>query len=260
MRVETLDPMRVTIDLADTGLQIFDGCPEAVDAYMSGDFITAADALAEAGQEQPAHAVRAMWHRTQGDRAAEARELAAAGQMVQSAEIAAEMDPVAAAEMFEHPVFARVLGRVGQVVEVEQLQRVSLAGVPAWVALDVVVRLPGESCTVVDWKTGKNHEESLVDRQLAVYGLYVREAYDLSPFEAIAVIHADLRGNTYRTIWPDEDQFGEASREIQASFARISELEASFRADPDLEGMFPMLPDGATACAACRFRGSCGRT
>ena len=163
-------------------------------------------------------------------------------------------------QMFTHPVFARVLERIDRVVEVEQLRRVTLAGVPCWVALDAVVRLPGQSCTVVDWKTGKNHDDEMVDRQLTVYGLYVREAYGITSQEAIAVIHADLRGNTFRTVWPDGEQFDRASAEIRSSFKQMSEVEASFRADPDVDGWFPQLEVGAAACGHCRFRGACRRT
>ena len=103
LRVETLEPIRIAIDLENENELLFRDSPAAVDAYMAGDFRTAADVLEQAGQEQAAHRIRALWHHTQGDRAAEARALAASGQLVESAEILASgSDAAEAAALFEH--------------------------------------------------------------------------------------------------------------------------------------------------------------
>lgn len=156
----------------------------------------------------------------------------------------------------DHPVFQRLLRVPGRILEVDRLHRDAVAGVPAYIAPDVVVDDGAGGRVVVDWKSGRVQDTATVDGQLAAYALYERER--AAPARVVGV-HADTRAGTHRTV-PFDDAV------LDATAAAIQERVAAMRAvlpDPDhddapVEG-FRRLEEGDPACARCRFRGPCGR-
>ena len=67
VEVSTLDPMTIALATNDPVSRVFEGCPEAVDPYLSGEGLAAAKALERAGQTEVAHLVRARHYQDAGD-------------------------------------------------------------------------------------------------------------------------------------------------------------------------------------------------
>jgi tetratricopeptide (TPR) repeat protein len=88
--------------LADEHVLVFKDCAEAVEPFLSGDYLTAAEALDASGQPQQAHLVRATFHQQVGATDEAASELEAAGEFEEAAQLRAFGDDAAgSAALFE---------------------------------------------------------------------------------------------------------------------------------------------------------------
>jgi tetratricopeptide (TPR) repeat protein len=102
VEVSTLGPMTVALATNDPVSRVFADCPEAVDPYLLGDGLTAADALERAGQTEVAHQVRARHYQEAGDDERAAAHFQAAGQHEQAAQLGAfSADPERSASLYE---------------------------------------------------------------------------------------------------------------------------------------------------------------
>ena len=87
LRIESFQPMQVTVDLADREHLLFTGCPPAVEPYLAGDVPATARALEREGQEQVSHLLLARFHKEQGQRERAAKHYEAAGRLLEAAEL-----------------------------------------------------------------------------------------------------------------------------------------------------------------------------
>jgi len=79
---------------------VFTGCPEAVDPYVHGDLMAAAQALESSGQERLANGLRAEYHRGRGEAQEAARYFEAAGRAQEAAELSDGSDAAHSATLF----------------------------------------------------------------------------------------------------------------------------------------------------------------
>lgn len=169
--------------------------------------------------------------------------------------------------LFDNPVFLRLTSVSDRIVEVEELNQVTLGGVPVWVSLDVLVRSEDDSLVIIDWKTGRSHNAETVANQLGVYGAYVLDRYLQVPIDGplhvpagrVKSMYVNLRDGEFETRTLDEGV-------VEATRERIAVSAAAMRAllhDQDeniaREQDFPMLPEGDPECQRCVFRRTCGR-
>jgi hypothetical protein len=143
-------------------------------------------------------------------------------------------------------------------LDVEALQSFQLAGTKVWVQLDLARRAEGV-IYVYDWKTGSS-EEPAVRQQLAIYGLYLRQAYP-------ELVHDTLRlqGLVYRLADDrllefdlDDALLQETQTVAGAGIARLRGLLLDDAANLAELRRFPMIDD-LSICRRCQFRELCGR-
>jgi tetratricopeptide (TPR) repeat protein len=92
----------VIVDLSDEASLLVQDCPAAVEPYLLGDFATAAEALAAAGQARLADLMRGAHHQQRGETEAAAAAYEAAGFIEEAAELRASgADHGASAELYE---------------------------------------------------------------------------------------------------------------------------------------------------------------
>ncbi len=159
---------------------------------------------------------------------------------------------------FECTTYKRLHQVPERLIEVEKLTKVDVGDVPVWVKLDALVSDGSGGAVVIDWKTGKHHQTSVVAAQLGVYGLYCTLLHDI-PADRIIAMHVNLRTGD-RTQHPIDDTVLEQARaDIQASAdamrTKLVDLPGNLAREED----FPKLPEGDERCAGCAFRRSCGR-
>jgi len=158
--------------------------------------------------------------------------------------------------LYENPIFKRILQVPERIRQIEVLNQMQLGGVPVWVKLDVLMEDGHGGLVIVDWKTGRSHDEEKVQDQLGVYGLYARR--DLG-VQQIKAVHVDLRSNQFSTHQVDEAQLQKSEAFVQESAAAMLELLTEPAENQGREADFDMLPEGSKACSRCRFRRDCGR-
>jgi tetratricopeptide (TPR) repeat protein len=102
VRIESLDPVTVVIDLDDAAARVFADCEAAVEPYLRGDLSVAAAALERAGQRERADLLLARFHQSRGASEDAAERFEAAGRWLEAAELRAERGEHArAAALFE---------------------------------------------------------------------------------------------------------------------------------------------------------------
>lgn len=157
-----------------------------------------------------------------------------------------------------HPIMLRIFDVPARVVEVEQLERVPVAGVPTWVSLDVLVEDGRGGYVVVDWKTGRHVNELSVSRQVALYAAYVQRRYDV-PASGVRGLIAYTRTKQFREVSCSPADLAEVRELVQQSAAEMR----AHGTDPDSDEApieaFDLLPEGSETCATCRYRRICGR-
>ena len=169
--------------------------------------------------------------------------------------------------LFDNRVFLRLTSVPGRIVEVERLEQLFVGDVPVWVSLDVLVSDGEGGFVVIDWKTGRAHDAETVVRQLGVYGAYVVQRYlrqdpgrvEADQLDRVKVMYVNLREETYDTRDLDLAAMRETLATIDTSSARMRELLVDVGENVAKEADFPMLEEGAEACAHCAFRRTCGR-
>jgi hypothetical protein len=150
----------------------------------------------------------------------------------------------------------RELGPAG-IVECEELNTLSVAGVKVWVSPDVILREAEERLVIVDWKTGTSSQRAETKRQLSIYGIYALQAHGGSAHELIGVEEDLCTGETH--VQPLKDwALEEARRYMEHSMRRMLGLLESRGRNVALIRDFP-LTDNLSACVACRFRRACDR-
>jgi len=160
--------------------------------------------------------------------------------------------------LFQHPVYQRMCEVPDRIVEVERLESILVGDVPVWVKLDALVSDGRGGLVVVDWKTGKSHEDEVIAAQLGVYGLYCIQQHRGSP-DRIVAMHVNLHSGERRTHPVDRATLDQSRQEIVASATR---MRSRLRSVPDnvaIEADFPMLDAGGRPCATCRYRRTCKR-
>ncbi len=102
VRVESLEPRTLVVDLEDSSDLAFDDCPEAVDPFLRGDLSVVATALERVGQAERAHSVAARFHKERGNVDEAAEHFVAIGRLLEAAELrAGNGESDLAAELFE---------------------------------------------------------------------------------------------------------------------------------------------------------------
>jgi tetratricopeptide (TPR) repeat protein len=112
VRIESLDPVTVVIDLDDGATRVFADCELAVEPYLRGELSVAAAALERAGQREHADLLLARFHQSLGASEDAAERFEAAGRWLDAAELRAERgEHTRAAQLFEK---AGQLARAGE--------------------------------------------------------------------------------------------------------------------------------------------------
>jgi tetratricopeptide (TPR) repeat protein len=101
--IDGFTPQAISLDVANPAAAVLRGCSEAVEHYVQGSLVAAADALERAGHAEQAARVRGEHHAQQGDTAEAARCFEQAGHFEEAASLVSEQttDPAAAAALFE---------------------------------------------------------------------------------------------------------------------------------------------------------------
>ncbi|MCB9792951.1 MAG: PD-(D/E)XK nuclease family protein [Alphaproteobacteria bacterium] len=160
--------------------------------------------------------------------------------------------------LFAHPVFRRMMAVPERIVEVEELRQIDIEGVPVWVVLDAMVSDGEGGLVIIDWKTGKDHEDEKIARQLGIYGIYATQERGV-PVEQVRTLHVNTRFNTMTQHPVDAAVLDETRAFVRES---ADAMRAALTKPAENEGReedFPMLPEGDPACERCRFRRDCGR-
>jgi tRNA A-37 threonylcarbamoyl transferase component Bud32/Flp pilus assembly protein TadD len=123
--IEGFAPRTLAIDIEDPSARIFDGCPEAVEPYLLGNLLAAADALQEAGLATAAANVRGEHFAAIGDTEQAARAFQSAGRFEEAASLLSQdVDAIEAAELFEragnHEKAAQAFAAAGEHVRAAQ--------------------------------------------------------------------------------------------------------------------------------------------
>jgi len=169
--------------------------------------------------------------------------------------------------LFDNKVFLRLTRVPERMVEVEQLEQLHVGDVPVWVSLDVLVSDGDGGFVVIDWKTGRAHDGETVVRQLGVYGAYVVQRYlrrdphqvDGELLDRVKVMYVNLREHSFDTRDLVVEGMQQTLQTIRTSAAGMRDLLRDVSENVADEADFPMLEEGAEACAHCPFRRSCGR-
>jgi len=170
-------------------------------------------------------------------------------------------------DVFENPVFMRLLAVPQQVREVEQLRQILVGDVPVWVSLDVLVENRKGGYVIIDWKTGRHHSSQAVAAQLGVYAVYVLDAYfgirgaqvvD-GPLDRIVGMHANLRESKHETHAIGSEHVAAAIDLIANSASKMRSMLQNVQDNVANKEDFPMEPEGAEVCSTCSFRRTCKR-
>jgi hypothetical protein len=152
-------------------------------------------------------------------------------------------------------------------VEVEKLSRIRLWGIDIWLSPDVVVSDGRGGFVVVDWKTGRNHADEVVDGQLGLYGVYVidrllkvrADSGRKLPVERVQGLMAGLHEPAFRTRpLALEDVFAARDAMLGSTPQMRGDGHAREGDIPKKEG-FPMIPPGSSPCSWCSYRRTCER-
>jgi tRNA A-37 threonylcarbamoyl transferase component Bud32 len=102
VQVDSFQPTRIAVEIAEEEKVVFKGCPPAVEPYLLGDVEAAAHALERDGQERSSHALLAQLHRRQGRNELAAQHFELAEQPAEAAELWASISNYRrAASLFE---------------------------------------------------------------------------------------------------------------------------------------------------------------
>ena len=169
--------------------------------------------------------------------------------------------------LLEHPVLARLTEVPERVVEVEQLSRIRLWGIDIWLSPDVIVSDGQGGFVVVDWKTGRVHKSDAVTGQLALYALYVIDRYlrvradgtSALPLDRVKGLVAHTSKGAFHNQGVDTALVSMVRGAITQSVPKMRGDAVSALGETPPKSAFPMVEEGASACAWCGFRRTCER-
>lgn len=160
--------------------------------------------------------------------------------------------------LWKHRIFRRLLTVRERIRQVEDLQRFTVGDVPVWVALDVLVEDGQGGMTIVDWKTGAQHDDAEIAAQLGVYGLYATQELGVA-LERVTALHVNLRFDTETRHEIGAAAIADARAAIAASVADMRAVLVDVPGNVARAEDFAKLPEGDPRCRGCNFRGVCGR-
>jgi len=160
--------------------------------------------------------------------------------------------------LFAHPVYRRMSAVPERIVEVEELRQIDIEGVPVWVVLDAMVSDGEGGLVIIDWKTGRDHSDEKIARQLGIYGIYATQVREVQ-VEQLKMLHVNTRFNTMTQHPVDAQVLDDTRKFVRTSADAMRAALTDPAANVGREEDFPMLPEGSDRCARCRFRRDCGR-
>jgi len=143
------------------------------------------------------------------------------------------------------------------IVECEELNTLSVAGVKVWVSPDLILRGGDDRLMIVDWKTGTSSQKEETTRQLSIYAIYALRKYSPSAGELIGV-EENLRLGEAHLHSLKEWALEETRKYVQGSIQEMRRLLCDAGQNIALIRDFPMT-DHLSACLHCRFRRACDR-
>ena len=141
-------------------------------------------------------------------------------------------------------------------LNVETLQSFTVAGVKVWVQMDLA-RYDGGAIYLYDWKTG-TVDPAEMQRQLGIYGLYVRYAWpELASVPVKGVVYA-LADDRLHRFNLDDTLLQATQKYVEASTTQLQNLLVDPQTNLAEIRRFPMIDD-LSVCRNCQFRELCGR-
>jgi hypothetical protein len=158
---------------------------------------------------------------------------------------------------FASPVLAelRALDRANW-LQVEEMERFQLEGVPVWVKMDLAYRAADGRLRIVDWKTGKldPHPDPI---QLTCYAIYASEKWKVEP-ERIETAVVNLGANESIVRQVDAALIATVRGRIRVSIEGMTKMLEGPREEnaPLPESAFAVT-DSTGVCRRCPFRKVC---
>ncbi|MCB0193323.1 MAG: PD-(D/E)XK nuclease family protein [Anaerolineae bacterium] len=141
-------------------------------------------------------------------------------------------------------------------LDVETLHSFTLANTKVWVQMDLA-RFDGQTIEIYDWKSGAI-DAAEVQRQLGVYGLYIRQAYpDWHRIPMKGIVYALAKDETIE-VELNSTTLEAVETEVKDSIAEMRRLLTDAEANLTKIERFPMITD-LTVCRTCQYRELCGR-
>jgi hypothetical protein len=138
---------------------------------------------------------------------------------------------------------------------VDVLASFQLEGLKVWVAVDFAYTDPEGKLRIIDWKTGKEKQESL-GTQLACYALYANEEW-FAPLEDVLLFGVFLKENARVSSYPvHADTLVEARDYILRSSAEMRSLVRKVETNEAVEEDFDCC-ESERVCQRCNFREVC---
>ncbi|HXW50376.1 MAG TPA: PD-(D/E)XK nuclease family protein [Candidatus Acidoferrales bacterium] len=136
-------------------------------------------------------------------------------------------------------------------------KRVTIDGLVVYASPDLIVEGKEGGLHIVDWKTGMPHVHDVNAAQLAIYGLFVQQKFDM-PLDQITAHLVYVGAGEHRAQNVSEGE-PEARRVIATFVADVTSrlTDAANNIAGDIE-RFPMTTNRAT-CRSCNFRELCDR-
>ncbi len=169
--IETLDPVKLAVELGEDAGLVFRDCPDAVAPYMEGDVHAAVQALEAAGQSEVAASVRTAWERERGQAGSPSVE-AGEGIAIDGAGAGASADPGLSA------------------VELEESGDYASAGA-AWLDNGDLVSAARAFETAYDYESALDCYQQLGDSEKVIELLERRGEYFEAAHEAVAADQID---------------------------------------------------------------------
>ncbi|MFA5857761.1 MAG: PD-(D/E)XK nuclease family protein [Elusimicrobiota bacterium] len=156
--------------------------------------------------------------------------------------------------LFSNRIFERIkLTAPVQWRSIELLESTKVDAYKVWVKFDFALEINNEF-HIVDWKTGREHEEDLA--QLACYAFYAKNTKGIDP-DKIALTLVYLRDNTWRTERITGEQVDDVRKAIVTNCVAMQELLDDKENNVASEKMFPKT-DKKYKCKRCNYKELCG--
>lgn len=141
-------------------------------------------------------------------------------------------------------------------LKVETLQGFNLGDAHVWVQMDLATVDSGR-LTVFDWKTGEV-DLAGAQRQLSIYGLFVRHAWPEFGAMPLQGVVFDLATNEVTALDLGDNLLRETELAARQGIDHLRRLLADPATNRAELRRFPMIDD-LSVCATCRFRELCNR-